>query len=136
MHEWRTSLWLADQCNLVGVRDSAANRANFAVTLFETYSQYLSSNFGLQLPAPKPLANGDSRIVDNNSANNDPAWGKFTASTNWLTGTNSQQYGNNIRFVAANPTAVSTMREFFFYIGTAGIEHRSMPGGGSGHQNR
>ena len=109
------------EANLTGVRDTASNRASFAMKLVEVYDEYLSTNFNIYLPdPPAPPAAGHTLVVDNNNALNDLAWARFNASTNWSNATNSQQWENNFRLSSGSSSATNDGAEFFFLITTPG----------------
>ena len=105
------------ECNLTGVRDTATNRANFAMKLVEVYDEYLSTNFGIYLPdPPPPTAPGDVVIVDNLNANNDPDLALFRASTNWVIGNNTQSWADNFQLAQASSSATNDGAEFYFRV--------------------
>ena len=109
------------EAHMTGVRDNAANRAAFAAKLAEVYDEYLSVNFGIDLPVAAPPAAGTAIVVDNDGANNDPALARFAASANWSASTNNtQKYLGDFRFATAGSSFTNDGAEFFFWIGTPG----------------
>lgn len=106
----------------VGVRDNATNRAKFAGTVVEVYDEFLSTNFGIDVPLspPPPSAPGTTIVVDNNNANNDLTRARFRAAATWSTTTsNAQKFLDDFRLAGGNGPE-NDGAEFFFYVGTPG----------------
>ena len=109
------------EANNAGIRNTATNRANFAMKLVEVYDEYLSSNYDIHLPdppAPDPL--GHEIVVDNDNDNNsrDRAW--FEASANWsLSTNNTQRFLTNFRFTQA-ANVQDDGAEYFFLVNRPG----------------
>jgi N-formylglutamate amidohydrolase len=103
-----------------GVRDNAANRARFAVTLVSVYAEYLAQ-FGITFPtAPRPGL-GTALIVQHENAFNDATYARFEASGNWTLGSNMSSYNRvNFRLASASTSATNDGAEFLFYVATPG----------------
>ncbi len=100
-----------------GLRDTAANRKDYAEALAGIYEVFLGQNFGLSM-----VSTQGETIVDNDNANNDLLRSRSSVTSNWLPAAAFGTILNN-QHVTTGAGPMNDGAQFFWYVPQPGRYH-------------